>query len=78
MLYDEKASQNARKQMESIDKKRILDILARIPFSMREEQLISQIPSTVPPPIQMHLERILEQNRDQFHHARTVNCHLDK
>jgi hypothetical protein len=58
--------------MEQMSKERIQSIMSRIPFSYREEQLISEIPSNVGQNLHLHLERLLEQHRNAFHHARTI------
>jgi len=59
--------------MEQMEKQKIISIQERIPFSLSEENLLRQIPSSAPQPISSILSKILEQNRDTtFHYARTV------
>jgi hypothetical protein len=70
-MYNEQVSKLARKRMEQISKEQINSIQMRVPFSMQEEQLICQIPSDVLQPFH-HIEKLFEQNRDTFHHARDV------
>ncbi|CAK5054371.1 unnamed protein product [Meloidogyne enterolobii] len=73
LLYDEESSLIAKRRMEQMEKQKIISIQERIPFSLSEENLLRQIPSSAPQPISSILSKILEQNRDTtFHYARTV------
>uniref|UniRef100_A0A915LGR7 Microspherule protein N-terminal domain-containing protein n=1 Tax=Meloidogyne javanica TaxID=6303 RepID=A0A915LGR7_MELJA len=73
LLYDEESSLIAKRRMEQMEKQKIISIQERIPFSLSEENLLRQIPSSTPQPISSILSKILEQNRDTtFHYARTT------
>ncbi|KAL3098721.1 hypothetical protein niasHT_024475 [Heterodera trifolii] len=75
MLYNEQTSTLTRKRMEQISKEKIRAIQSKIPFSHEEEHLIRQIPSNVQQHLlQLHIDQLLEQNQQIFHHSRTLKA----
>lgn len=70
LLYHEEMSRAARKRMDAIGRERIRQIQSKIPFSVTEEDIIRAIPSSVTLSPSF-FERVLDQNRAEFHHART-------
>jgi hypothetical protein len=71
LLYNEQASQVARKRMEQVSKEKISAIQSKLPFSMREEHLISNLPANIQLPLRPQLEKMLELHMDVFHYSRT-------
>lgn len=68
LLYDENVSRIAKRRMDQVGRDKLRLIQSKIPFSSFEEEIIRGVSSINNSPI---FEKILEQNRHIFHHART-------
>lgn len=70
LLYDENVSRVARRRMDQVGRDKLRLIQSKIPFSAAEEEIIRGVTSMTSSTAQV-FEKILEQNRHIFHHART-------
>lgn len=68
LLYDENVSNIAKRRMDQVGRDKLRLIQSKIPFSTAEEEIIRGVASITNNPL---FEKILEQNRHIFHHART-------
>jgi chemotaxis methyl-accepting protein methylase len=73
LLYDENASKEAKKKMNSLSREKVRSLLSKIPFSSEEDKLIRSIPSnTSQQQMSILMEDMLIRQSETFHHARTL------
>ncbi|KAI1731647.1 FHA domain-containing protein [Ditylenchus destructor] len=72
LLYDENVSRLARKRMDALGRDKIRAIQAKIPFTTDEEDVIKSVSSTTSGTLTQVFDKLLDQNRQALHHARTA------
>ncbi|VDN04758.1 unnamed protein product [Thelazia callipaeda] len=73
LLYDETVSLIAKKRIADLNVETINAIQSRTVFTVKEEELLSSIPSTTANSDLATFEQLLQQNKGAFHHARTAS-----
>ncbi|KAL3998443.1 N-terminal region of micro-spherule family protein [Acanthocheilonema viteae] len=72
LLYDEVASNIAKRRIADLSVETISAVQSRTVFTVEEEELLSAIPSTTGGSDLAVFEQLLERNKEAFHHARTA------
>ncbi|VDK73351.1 unnamed protein product [Litomosoides sigmodontis] len=73
LLYDEAASNIAKKRIADLSVETISAVQSRTVFTVEEEELLSAIPSTTTGSDLAVFEQVLGRNKEAFHHARTAS-----